>query len=125
VRSKLSDNHELLTDYLFKENTDSLKEVIKFCRSNKLDIFWSFRFNDTHDAQDIIELGDWKSSNKKLLIGKEGQKLGLGSNAWTALNYSKKDVRDKAFEIVNEVITKYEQHYLKEGRTIKYICFGF
>ncbi len=25
----------------------------------------------------------------------------------------------------NHIITKYEQHYLKEGRTIKYICFGF
>jgi tRNA (guanine-N7-)-methyltransferase len=25
----------------------------------------------------------------------------------------------------DHIITKYEQHYLKEGRTIKYICFGF
>jgi len=30
---------------------------------------------------------------------------------------------DKNFS--NEVVTKYEQHYLKEGRKIKYICFGF
>lgn len=25
----------------------------------------------------------------------------------------------------NEISTQYEQHYLKEGRKIKYICFGF
>jgi len=25
----------------------------------------------------------------------------------------------------NQITTKYEEHYLKEGRTIKYICFGF
>jgi tRNA (guanine-N7-)-methyltransferase len=24
-----------------------------------------------------------------------------------------------------DVITKYEEHYLKDGRTIKYICFGY
>jgi len=28
-------------------------------------------------------------------------------------------------QIPNEVITKYERHYLTEGRKIKYICFGF
>jgi tRNA (guanine-N7-)-methyltransferase len=40
-------------------------------------------------------------------------------------NFSK-DLYANSGEIIsNEVITKYEQHYLKEGRTIKYICFGF
>ena len=40
-------------------------------------------------------------------------------------NFSE-DLYANSGEIIsNEVITKYEQHYLKEGRTIKYICFGF
>jgi hypothetical protein len=108
LRTRLGGQKELLTEYLIEKNTDSLKEAIKFCRNNKLDIFWSFRFNDTHDAQNIKELGSWKSSHKRLLIGKEGQKLYLGSNAWTALNYSKAEVRDKAFEIIKEVINNYD-----------------
>ena len=28
-------------------------------------------------------------------------------------------------KLSNNIITKYEQHYLREGRTIKYVCFGF
>jgi tRNA (guanine-N7-)-methyltransferase len=36
------------------------------------------------------------------------------------------DLYAKGIEkINNEIKTKYEQHYLDEGRKIKYICFGF
>jgi hypothetical protein len=99
---------EFLTKYLFEMGTDSLFEVIKFCKSNNLDIFWSFRFNDTHDSQNDRELSSWKSAHKRSLMGKPGEKLGLGGSAWSALNYSKKNVREKSLEIIQDVVTRYD-----------------
>jgi hypothetical protein len=98
----------LLTKYLFDKGTDSLSEAIKFCRSNNLDIFWSFRFNDTHDSQNNRELSSWKTDHRKSLMGKQGEKLGLGGTAWSALNYSKKNVREKSLDIINDVVRRYD-----------------
>jgi len=99
---------ELLTEYLFKKGTDSLQEAIKFCKKNDLDIFWSFRFNDTHDSQNGMELVPWKAAHRSSLMGNPGDTFALSGSPWAALNYSKKDVRDQVFAIIEDVISRYD-----------------
>lgn len=75
----------------------------------------------------------------KLLLVKEG-KVNLKTDSEMIYNYTLKTINDLGCNVFyfsddlyakggenlsNGVISKYEQHYLKEGRTIKFICFGF
>jgi tRNA (guanine-N7-)-methyltransferase len=75
----------------------------------------------------------------KLLLIKEG-KVHLKTDNEMIFNYTVKNINDLGCNVIyatndlysegkekltHEVFTKYEQHYLKEGRRIKYICFGF
>lgn len=52
--------------------------------------------------------------------------LKLAEDFGCKINFSTPDLYGSAKEkIPNEVITKYERHYLKDGRSIKYVCFSF
>ena len=75
----------------------------------------------------------------RLLLVKDGKVI-LKTDNEMIFNYSVKNINDLGCNVIystndlysegkeklaHEVFTKYEQHYLKEGRRIKYICFGF
>jgi len=45
-------------------------------------------------------------------------------NDWKFIYSTSNFYRDDPPEFLHNIKTKYEKHYLDEGRTIKYICFG-
>ena len=49
---------------LIEQGTDPLSCMIEFCRSNGLEIIWSMRMNDTHDAGVIARPGPTTTSRR-------------------------------------------------------------
>jgi len=48
---------------------DSLTATVGFCRTNKLEVFWSHRMNDIHDSFIDSLLCRWKREHPKYLLG--------------------------------------------------------
>ena len=53
------------TAEFIKQGTDPLQIMVEFCKTNRLEILWTFRTNDTHDA--------WRSWYGDLLFSKVQQ----------------------------------------------------
>lgn len=99
---------EFMSMDLINQGTDALQEMINYCRKNQMDIFWSFRMNDTHDSGEGAHVTKWKMDNQNLLLGTEGKKFEYGGSAWAALNYEERAVRNRVFSIIEEVVTNYD-----------------
>lgn len=106
IRRKMG-KYDLIVDYLFKNDTDPLNEVVNFCRENNLDIFWSMRMNDDHDFQDNNKMPTWKKENPDALMGKKGDQFSHRST-WTALNYENYKVRRYQLEVIEDVVSRYD-----------------
>ena len=91
---------------------DPLAEMVKFCRQNKLESFWSMRMNDTHDGANadygpiLLKNNKLKTDHPEYMLGKPGERMKNGK--WTAVNYGLPEVRDLAFRYVEEVATRYD-----------------
>lgn len=96
-----------LTEYLIREGTDALTEVIKFCRSNNMDVFWSIRMNDSHDSHDTTIMSSWKKNNQDALMGTYEQKF-AHLDGWSAVNYENYKVRKKLLEVIEDVVSRYD-----------------
>jgi hypothetical protein len=92
--------------------TDPLAEMVKFCRDNKLEVFWSMRMNDTHDGAGanygpiLLKHNKLKTDHPEYMLGKPGERTKGGK--WTAVNYDLPQVRELAFRYVEEVVTRYD-----------------
>ncbi|MCP4643577.1 MAG: hypothetical protein GY851_24225, partial [bacterium] len=92
------------------QGTDSLEIVVDWCRENDVEVFWSMRMNDVHDAW-----GAWysphlfppiKQEHPEWLLGtKEKRPLNGG---WTAVDFGHQEVRDLAFGFIEEVCQNYD-----------------
>jgi len=92
------------------QGTDPLKIMVDFCREKGIEIFWSMRMNDTHDAQ-----GAWyspflfpplKKEHPEWLIGSPEKKPKNGT--WSAVDYGVPEIRDIAFRFFEEVCRNYD-----------------
>ena len=106
-----------------KQGTDPLKMMVKFCKQNDIEVLWSFRMNDTHDAW-----GSWygehlvpqvKKDHPEWLVSplKKGAKPGSTSvedyerskhGGWSAMDFNHKGVRDLAVKLIEEVCENYD-----------------
>ncbi|MDO9463910.1 MAG: family 10 glycosylhydrolase [bacterium] len=95
---------------LIEQGTDPLKIMVDFCHKNEIEIFWSMRMNDTHNASpeytEGMLLNFLKEHTEYLLASGPGQKLRYG--AWSAANYGLKEIRDLAFKFIQEVCQNYD-----------------
>ncbi len=86
--------------------------MIEFCRKNNIAIFWSSRMNDTHDSSpsEAYVFPKWKKLHPECLMGsrKDYGKFPYGGGRWSALDYGKKAVRDRVFEIFEYICNKYD-----------------
>ena len=100
-----TDGH-LYTD-LINQGQDSLEIMTDFCHQHRMEIFWSIRMNDNHDATraDYTSL-EWKLEHSDCLFGQKGDKLKHGK--WSQLDYEKDEVREKFFRIIEDVATRYD-----------------
>jgi hypothetical protein len=93
-----------------KQGTDPLQIMVEFCRENRIEIFWSFRMNDTHDAW-----GSWygehlfpqmKKDHPEWLVASKAKRSRHGG--WSAMDFNHKEVRDLAVQFVEEVCENYD-----------------
>ncbi|MBN1292331.1 MAG: family 10 glycosylhydrolase [Candidatus Latescibacteria bacterium] len=115
--SHKSDETELLTSdesaakyvhELIQQGTDSLEIMTKFCHDNNLEVFWSMRMNDNHDATRPFLLCEWKKNNPQYLMGKQGDEFPYVRGNWSIVDYAIPEVRDKVFRILNDVAVRYD-----------------
>jgi len=94
--------------------TDPLRVMTDFGQKNNIEIFWSFRMNDTHDAglsgygPVMFRANPLKLAHPDWLIGKPDQRPKFGG--WSAVNFSHPEVRDLALKFVEEVCRNYPVH---------------
>jgi len=101
-----------LTDKYLAAGIDPLKEMIAFGHRNKMEVFCSFRVNDTHDASEhdygpiMFRANPLKNNHPEWLIGAIKQKPKFGG--WAAVDYGQADVRDMVFKFVEEVCQNFD-----------------
>jgi hypothetical protein len=101
---------------LQRQGFDTLQLVIEYAKANDLEVFWSFRMNDTHDNQSSRQdwqLSQWKRDNAQYMMSPYRQQFPYGwaqgpSWTYTALNYEYEAVREKAFRIIEDVVQRYD-----------------
>jgi hypothetical protein len=100
---RLSNN---ITPSLIARGTDPLQVMIGFCRENDLEIFWGMRMNDTHDTKNPLLRPQWKVDHPEYLMGTEARPPKRGG--WTRVNFGRKEVRDMAFAVIEDVCRRYD-----------------
>lgn len=94
---------------LIEQGTDPLEVVVEHCHQHDMEAFWSMRFNDTHDAGSSWasphQFSQFKKDHPEYLMGTKDKRPRYGR--WTAVDYTLPEVRDFAFQIVEEVCQNY------------------
>ena len=118
---------------LLKNDTDPLQEIVNFCKKHNYTVFMSQRMNDCHDCCHRPEKPDWlfppyKKKNPHLLMSPHPDKR-QGLAPWAVMDYTHKEVRDKANEIFVEVCKNYdvdgvELDFAREPYIFKSVSLG-
>lgn len=95
---------------LLAAGLDPLKLMVDFAHANRMELFCSFRMNDTHDSYEaryqLIDENPVKRDHPEYLLGKRGEKLAHGR--WSGVNYALPEIRDLAYRYVEEVCLNYD-----------------
>ena len=96
---------------------DDLQIQVDFGHQNGLEVFWSLRMNDTHDAYPenyrtrYYGIASFKLDHPEYLMGEpeDWDRYGEGvRRQWTSLDFSYPQVRDHVFSLVEEVCRGYD-----------------
>ena len=99
---------------LGQDGPDVLETMIDFGHQHGIEVFWSMRMNDTHDAKPANAwcMSQWKKDRPQLLMGAPGEEFAFGrarwKGRWSALNYAAPEVREKVLRILTDVATRYD-----------------
>jgi hypothetical protein len=111
---------EWAVDLIKDGGPDPLASIIDFGHKNGIEVFWSFRMNDTHDSAfrmndthdsaDPTMLREWKKAHPELLVGEleKRRTYKSGGRRWSAADYAQKAVRDRTVGWFDEVAGKYD-----------------
>ncbi|MDO8539056.1 MAG: hypothetical protein Q7S40_01335 [Opitutaceae bacterium] len=100
-----------LAPTMLAAGTDPLRVMTDFGREHGIEIFWSFRLNDTHDGSTanygpiMFRANRLKQEHPEWLIGTPKQKPKFG--AWSAVDFTRSEIRELAFRFVEEVCHNY------------------
>ena len=91
---------------------DYFQWLIDFCRENKMEIFFCLRVNDTHDVRHTpqkpnIFFAPWKEKNRHLLFAPDPARSTKNA-AWSAVDFTHKEVRDRQLALIRAVLEKYD-----------------
>jgi hypothetical protein len=98
------------TAEFIRQGTDPLEMMVRFGKRHDIEVFWSFRMNDTHDAW-----GGWyspclfpplKKEHSEWLLGTKNKRPTHGG--WSAVDYGEKQIRDLAVAFIEEVCQNYD-----------------
>jgi hypothetical protein len=110
TREDLYANNQM--EALIEAGIDPLQVMIDFAKKNKIEIFWSMRMNDTHDGARVsygkllLQVNKLKMEHPEYLLGTANRRPKHG--AWTAVDYSRPEIRELAFRFFEEVCRNYD-----------------
>ena len=98
---------------LVAKGIDPLRVMVDFGKKHNIEVFWSLRMNDNHDATRTVPYGEimfrenrFKTAHPEYMLGSLTKRPKHG--AWTALNYALPEVRERVFRLVEEVCRNYD-----------------
>jgi hypothetical protein len=98
-------------DEMLAAGTDPLRVMVDFGQKHGIEVFWSFRMNDTHDASTadygpiMFRANPLKQQHPDWLIGSPQERPKFGG--WTAVDFTRPEIRDLAVKYVEEVCRNY------------------
>jgi len=98
-----------MTQDLINQGTDVLKVMSRFSRANNIELFWSMRMNDTHDASGesgLYAFPQLKVDHPEWLMGTSTKRPAHG--AWSAVDYGVAEIRNLALAYVKEICQNYD-----------------
>lgn len=128
TRDRLSNNK---TAELIARGHDPLTVMADWCRDHDVELFWSFRMNDTHDASSAwygpLLFPPLKKQHPEWLVGSKTKKPRNGR--WTAVDFTHSEICDLAFQYVKEVCENYdvdgvELDYFRHLNYFKRVSWG-
>ena len=97
------------TRAFIEQGTDPLKMMVEWCKAHGVEIFWSFRMNDTHDGQNAWYsdplFPQLKRDHPEWLVSSKARRTPHG--AWSAVDYGRQEIRDLAVAFIEEVCRNY------------------
>jgi hypothetical protein len=100
---------------LIDSGRDCLQIVVDWTHDRGMDTFWSMRMNDCHDGNPKIEevRSEFKRQHPEYLVGREedgrNREQFVGNYRWWAgVNYAIPEVRQRAFDLIEEVCENYD-----------------
>ncbi len=101
-----------MTAEMLAAGTDPLRVMTDFGHKNGMEVFWSFRLNDTHDGSTapygpiMFRANRLKTEHPEWLNSTPGVKPKFG--AWSAVDFAREEIRELAFRYVEEVCQNYD-----------------
>jgi hypothetical protein len=91
--------------------TDCLQAVVDFGHQHGLEVFWSMRMNDTHDAahrpdKPYFLFPPLKAEHPEWLVGDPVRQTPHGR--WSSVDYARPEIRNLAFRFIEEVCCRYD-----------------
>jgi len=115
---KATDPRCLAQDLVEQYGQDGLGIQVDFCRQNDLEIFWSLRMNDRHDAYPMgsrrwtYGLAPFKRDHPEYILGipEDWEKYPdhPPRKLWSGVDYAQAEVRDHIFQLIQEVCEGYD-----------------
>ncbi len=104
-------NMRNITQDLIDLGTDPLQCVVEFGHEQGMEVFWSMRMNDTHDAAHTPEkpyflFPPLKTEHPEWLVGDHVKRTPYGR--WSSVDYARPEIRDLAFRFIEEVCRNYD-----------------
>jgi len=99
---------------LFAAGTDPIKLTLDYCRDRGIEVFYSYRVNDTHATYDFCaaERSTWMRENPQYMMStqEEGDKYAESDpkRIWSALDFDIADVREYLLAILEDVVNRYD-----------------
>lgn len=101
------------TQALLDAGIDPLKVMIEFGRKHNLEVFWSMRMNDVHDANTnyawgpiLFRANRFKNEHPEYLFGTADHLPKIGG--WSGVNYGEAAVREYAYRLMKEICINYD-----------------
>lgn len=96
---------------LIDQGTDCLEAVVDFGHQHNMEVFWSMRMNDTHDAahrpdKPYLLFPPLKEKHPEWLVGDPVKRTPYGR--WSSVDYARLEIRDLAFAFIDEACRNYD-----------------
>ncbi len=95
-----------MTGAFYEAGLDPLATAVEFCHDNGMELFWSFRMNDTHDADHALMLSKLKKEHPEWMLGTREQPPPY--SRWSAADYGRDEIRELVYRYIEEVCQNYD-----------------